>query len=103
MTIDPLEAFAAALVDFGVTAEINGGTVAGLFTPRGAVRLEADGPVEIEQPFLQVRTADLADLDLEVIAGPDGDPLTIDGAEYVVLSVHADGEGISMVTLREVD
>ena len=69
----------------------------------GHIRLDADGPLEVEQPYLLARTTDLAGLDLELLAGPNGDPLTIDGVEYIVLSVSPDRAGISTVTLQEVE
>ncbi len=101
--IDGLEVFDLACVDFGVIAAVNGETVPGLLHARGSVQLTADGPMEIEQPYLLARSTDLAALDLELLAGPQGDPLVIDGREYVVLSVGPDREGLRTVTLQEVD
>lgn len=101
--IDGLEVFSMACDDFGVVAEVNGETVPGLFHGRGTIVLQADGPLEVEQPYLLARTSDLAALDLEVLAGPSGDPLIIDGTEYIVLSVSPDRAGISTVTLQEVE
>lgn len=85
------------------SALVNGETLQVCFTGRGTIVLQADGPLEVEQPYLLARTVDLAGLDLEVIAGPSGDPLIIDGTEYIVLSVGPDRAGISTVTLQEVE
>ena len=85
------------------SALVNGETLPVCFTGRGSIQLTADGPLEVEQPYLLARTVDLAGLDLEIIAGPQGDPLTIDGVEYIVLSVGPDRAGISTVTLQEVE
>lgn len=85
------------------SALVNGETLQVCFTGRGRIRLDADGPLEVEQPYLLARTIDLAGLDLELLAGPNGDPLTIDGVEYIVLSVSPDRAGISTVTLQEVE
>ena len=85
------------------SALVNGGTLPVCFTGRGSLQLTADGPLEVEQPYLLARTVDLAGLDLEIIAGPSGDPLIIDGTEYIVLSVGPDRAGISTVTLQEVE
>lgn len=85
------------------SALVNGGTLTVALFERGTIQLTADGPLEIEQPYLLARTVDLAGLDLEIIAGPQGDPLTIDGVEYIVLSVSPDRAGISTVTLQEVE
>ena len=101
--IDGLEVFDLACGDFGVLALVNGETVPGLLHARGSIQLTADGPMEIEQPYLLARSTDLAALDLELLAGPQGDPLVIDGQEYIVLSVGPDREGLRTVTLQEVD
>ena len=85
------------------SALVNGESLTVSLFERGTIQLTADGPMEIEQPYLLARATDLAALDLELLAGPQGDPLVIDGQEYIVLSVGPDREGLRTVTLQEVD
>jgi len=85
------------------TALINGEQVQVCLTGRGSIQLTADGPMEVEQPYVLARGTDLAGLGLPPGDGLEGEAMTVDGQEYTILSVGPDRDGLRVVTLQETD
>jgi len=96
--IDRTEVLRAALADFGEPAAINGGSLDVLYSPAGSMRWTGQEEVLVQQPAAEELTADVEDLD--IVAGPSGDLMTINGVDYTVLAIDPDGEGGSLLTLQ---
>ena len=96
--IDRTEVLTAALADFGEPATINGGNLDVLYSPAGSMRWTGMEEVLVQQPTAEALTADVEALD--IVAGPSGDLLTINGLDYTVLAIDPDGEGGSLMTLQ---
>lgn len=86
--------------DFGTAATYRpqvGGpqTVNGIFdAPFRAAELEAEVGVETTSPTFACRTADLPHPE-------HGAVLSVDGTDYVIVGVHPDGTGVTLLMLRE--
>jgi hypothetical protein len=96
--IDRTEVLRAALADFGELAAINGGSLDVLYSPAGSMRWTGQEEVLVQQPTAEALTADVEALD--IVPGPSGDLMTINGLEYTVLAIDPDGEGGSLMTLQ---
>ena len=96
--IDRTEVLRAALADFGELAAINGGSLTVLYSPAGSMRWTGMEEVLVQQPTAEALTADVEALD--IVPGPCGDLMTINGLEYTVLAIDPDGEGGSLMTLQ---
>ena len=96
--IDRTEVLSAALADFGELAAINGGSLDVLYSPAGSMRWTGQEEVLVQQPTAEALTASVEALD--IVAGPSGDLMTINGLEYTVLAIDPDGEGGSLLTLQ---
>ena len=91
--IDRTEVLRAALADFGEPAAINGGSLDVLYSPAGSMRWTGQEEVLVQQPTAEVEA-------LDIVPGPRGDLLTINGLDYTVLTIDPDGEGGSLMTLQ---
>ena len=96
--IDRTEVLRAALADFGEPATINGGGLTVLYSPAGSMRWTGQEEVLVQQPPAEALTASVESLD--IVAGPRGDLMTINGLGYTVLAIDPDGEGGSLLTLQ---
>ena len=96
--IDRTEVLRAALADFGELAAINGGGLTVLYSPAGSMRWTGQEEVLVQQPTAEALTASVEALD--IVPGPRGDLMTINGLEYTVLAIDPDGEGGSLMTLQ---
>jgi len=96
--IDRTEVLSAALADFGELAAINGGSLTVLYSPAGSMRWTGMEEVLVQQPTAEALTADVEALD--IVPGPCGDLMTINGVDYTVLAIDPDGEGGSLMTLQ---
>jgi len=96
--IDRTEVLRAALADFGELAAINGGSLTVLYSPAGSMRWTGMEEVLVQQPTAEALTADVEALD--IVPGPCGDLMTINGVDYTVLAIDPDGEGGSLMTLQ---
>jgi hypothetical protein len=82
----------AALTDFGEVATVNGGpaSLQVVFDSDSQGRLSGDG-VEHAGPIGLASMAEVVTVGL--MAGNDGDVLTIGGVDYTVLAIDPDGLG----------
>lgn len=76
--------------EFGSTALVGGVGVRGLFDRKYTETLETAGYA----PVFTCAAADVSDI-------AQGDPLTIDGTAYTVVSVEPDGTGLVRLVLGE--
>ena len=92
------EIIISALQDFGCDAEINGDTLR-VIPPRSAVRdMCAGGAVDHAGPWAMAAESDVDAMG--IMAGNDGDTLTIDGMPYTVLTILPDGTGWTVLNLE---
>lgn len=80
------------LSDFGVDAEVGGGTVTVIFDAPGSISRIAGVAVETIAPQIHVKTSDAA-------SWAHGDTVTIAGVNYTITEITPDGTGISRVVL----
>lgn len=96
--IDTSETLGFVLEDFGVEALVNGGPETILVDPHLDGSTEFNGEsIEHSGPFAIAAVADVKDM----VAGNNGDTLTINGTDYTLLAIDPDGQGGAMLRLEE--
>ena len=83
--------------EFAVEGAVNGSTFNCIFdTPTQSFE-GFDVSVENEHPFIHCKTSDLT-----MAGAKRKDPMTIDGADYLIAAIRREGQGTSIVWLKTV-
>jgi len=99
--INAVEIITAAMDDFGASALINGGPGSIDVVPDLDGSDVYDGEsIEHTVPYALAKMADVTALGL--VAGNNGDTLTINGTNYTLLAIDPDGMGGAVLRLLEV-
>lgn len=98
--IDTNETLGLVLDDFGVQAAINGGPLFLVVDPYLDGSDSFDGEtVDHSGPFALASLADVVEAGL--VAGNNGDTLTINHADFTVLAIDPDGQGGAVLRLEQ--
>lgn len=97
--IEPTEVFRFALLDFGEPATVNGDGALTVIPVLEVGGTELKGEmIEHSHPYALAAAVDVANLD--IVAGVDGNTLTLRGLEYTVVAIEPDGLGCVALTLE---
>lgn len=97
--IDTSETMGFTLEDFGVQAAINGGPQFLVVDPHLDGSDIFDGEtVDHSGPFALASMADVVEAGL--VAGNNGDTLTINNADFTVLAIDPDGQGGAVLRME---
>ena len=98
--INANETLGFALDDFGVEALVNDGPQTLVVDPCLDASTELNGEsIDHSGPFAIAAMADVKGLAL--VAGDQGDTLTINGTAYTLLAIDPDGQGGALLRLEE--